>query len=81
MRIAIVGAGLGGPAAAALLQKAGFDVQLYEQSPSFSRIGAGIHLSPNLVRIMDRIGIGERLAQQGVNPRSKLAVGDDHVKV
>ena len=68
MRIAIVGAGLGGPAAAALLQAAGFDVQLYEQSASFSRIGAGIHLGPNLVRVLYRIGIGERLAAQGVNP-------------
>ena len=68
MRIAIVGAGLGGPAAAALLQAAGFDVHLYEQSTSFSRIGAGIHLGPNLVRVLYRIGIGERLAAQGVNP-------------
>jgi 6-hydroxynicotinate 3-monooxygenase len=73
MRIAIVGAGLGGPAAATLLQTAGFDVQLYEQSPSFSRIGAGIHLGPNLVRILNRIGIGKRVAQQGVNPSAWIS--------
>ncbi len=40
-RIAVVGAGLGGAAAAGLLQKAGFTVDLYEQSPAFSRLGAG----------------------------------------
>jgi 6-hydroxynicotinate 3-monooxygenase len=73
MRIAIVGAGLGGPAAAALLQAAGFDVHLYEQSASFSRIGAGIHLGPNLVRVLYRIGVGERLAAQGVNPAAWLS--------
>jgi 6-hydroxynicotinate 3-monooxygenase len=67
-RIAIIGAGLGGPAAAVLLQAAGYDVQVYEQSRAFSRIGAGIHLGPNLVRILDRIGIGRRLEETGVNP-------------
>lgn len=43
-RIAIVGAGLGGTAAAALMQRAGYSVRLYEQAPAFSRLGAGIHL-------------------------------------
>jgi len=73
MRIAIVGAGLGGPAAAAMLQATGYDVQVYEQSRAFSRIGAGIHLGPNLVRILDRIGIGRRLAQMGVNPEAWIS--------
>jgi 6-hydroxynicotinate 3-monooxygenase len=65
IRIAVIGAGLGGPATASLLQSAGYEVQVYEQSPSFSRIGAGINLSPNVTRILQRIGIGERLAQTG----------------
>ena len=65
MRIAVIGAGLGGPATASLLQAAGYEVKVYEQSPSFSRIGAGINLSPNVVRILQRIGIGERLADAG----------------
>lgn len=47
-KIAIVGSGLGGAAAATLLQKAGFHVDIYEQAPAFSRIGAGIHMGPNL---------------------------------
>ncbi|KAI1695406.1 FAD binding domain-containing protein [Ditylenchus destructor] len=34
-KIAIVGAGLGGAAAATLLQQAGFDVDVYEQAPEF----------------------------------------------
>ena len=65
IRIAVVGAGLGGPATASLLQSAGYDVKVYEQSPSFSRIGAGINLSPNVMRILQRIGIGQRLADTG----------------
>ena len=65
-RIAIIGAGLGGPAAAALLQRAGYPVTIYEQSASFSRIGAGINISPNVTRILDRIGVCEPLAKTGV---------------
>src|SRR5262245_46974806 len=65
LRIAVIGAGLGGPATAALLQRAGYEVKVYEQSPRFSRIGAGINLSPNVIRILDRIGVGRPLAEAG----------------
>lgn len=67
-RIAIIGAGLGGTAAASLLQKAGYNVKLYEQSPGFSRIGAGIHLGPNVMKVMRRIGIEDALNAQGSHP-------------
>ena len=50
-RIAIVGAGLGGAAAAALMAQAGLNVRVYEQAPSFSRQGAGIHVGPNVMKI------------------------------
>ncbi|WP_186147253.1 FAD-dependent monooxygenase [Burkholderia gladioli] len=67
-RIAIVGAGLGGTAAAALLQRGGYDVRLYEQAPSFSRLGAGIHLGPNVMKIMRRIGCEDALNAMGSHP-------------
>jgi 6-hydroxynicotinate 3-monooxygenase len=61
---------LGGPAAAVLLQAAGFSVKVYEQAETFSRIGAGIHLTPNVVRILQRIGIAKTLAATGITLRS-----------
>ncbi|MDB5773521.1 MAG: Salicylate 1-monooxygenase [Burkholderia sp.] len=64
-RIAIIGAGLGGTAAAVLMQQAGFNVRLYEQAPVFSRMGAGIHLSPNLMKVMRRMGIEDALMKIG----------------
>ncbi|AJK45685.1 FAD-dependent monooxygenase [Burkholderia plantarii] len=67
-RIAIVGAGLGGTAAAALLQGRGYDVRLYEQAPAFSRLGAGIHLGPNVMKIMRRIGCEDALNAMGSHP-------------
>lgn len=67
-QIAIIGAGLGGSAAAALLQQAGYDAIVYEQAPQFSRLGAGIHVSPNVMHVMRRIGIEERLREIGLRP-------------
>ncbi|MFC3939237.1 6-hydroxynicotinate 3-monooxygenase [Pseudomonas gingeri NCPPB 3146 = LMG 5327] len=67
-KIAIVGAGLGGAAAATLLQQAGFDVTIYEQAPEFSRLGAGIHMGPNIMKIFRRMGIEQQLDQMGSHP-------------
>jgi len=47
LSIAIVGAGMGGLAAAATLRQVGIDVQVYEQAARFARIGAGIQMMPN----------------------------------
>ncbi|MCZ2498543.1 NAD(P)-binding protein [Xylophilus sp. Kf1] len=67
-RIAVVGAGLGGAAAAALLLQQGFNVRVYEQATSFSRLGAGIHVGPNVMKILRRIGIEDALNEQGSHP-------------
>jgi 6-hydroxynicotinate 3-monooxygenase len=67
-RIAIVGAGLGGMTTAGLLQRAGFTVSVYEQADAFSRIGAGIHLSANVMIVMRRLGIERKLVDIGLTP-------------
>lgn len=66
--IAVIGAGLGGMTAAGLLQRAGFTVKVYEQAPAFSRIGAGIHLSSNVMVVMRRLGIEKALSDIGLHP-------------
>jgi 6-hydroxynicotinate 3-monooxygenase len=67
-RIAVIGAGLGGMTAAGLLQRAGFAVKVYEQAPAFSRIGAGIHLSANVMLVMRRLGVETALSDIGLHP-------------
>lgn len=67
-KIAVIGAGLGGAAAGALLQQAGYDTRVYEQASAFSRLGAGIHLGPNVMKVMRRIGIEDRLNDMGSHP-------------
>ncbi|MEA2947752.1 MAG: 6-hydroxynicotinate 3-monooxygenase, partial [Alphaproteobacteria bacterium] len=48
--ITIIGAGIGGLAAAAALRQHGIAVEIYEQAEAFARVGAGIQQSPNAVR-------------------------------
>jgi len=92
-RIAVVGAGLGGATVAALLQREGFDVRLYEQARAFERIGAGIHVSANVMKVLRHLGAETRLSQIGIHPETftsrkwdtgevlfELALGDVGVK-
>ena len=56
-KIAVIGAGLGGASMGLLLQRAGFDVYVYEQAAEFSRLGAGIHIGPNIMKIFREMGL------------------------
>ncbi|MER5626273.1 FAD-dependent monooxygenase [Streptosporangium sp. NPDC002544] len=66
MRIAIIGGGLGGLAAALLLRQAGVEAVVYEQTAELREVGAGIVVGPNMVRPLARAGLGERLASFAV---------------
>jgi salicylate hydroxylase/6-hydroxynicotinate 3-monooxygenase len=72
LSIAIVGAGIGGLAAAATLRLAGIDVQVYEQAAKFARIGAGIQMMPNSMKVLRKIGVEERLRRNAFQPYSHL---------
>ena len=72
LSIAIVGAGIGGLAAASLLLKRGFNVMVYEQATRFARVGAGIQQSPNVMKVHRGLGIEARLRQIAFTPSSSL---------
>ena len=66
--IAIVGAGIGGLAVSACLRKRGIETTIYEQTPAFARIGAGIQMSPNAMRVRYGIGVGEFIRRTEFEP-------------
>lgn len=70
--VAIVGAGIGGLAVAATLRQIGIDTQVYEQAPQFLRIGAGIQMMPNSMKVLRRLGIEDRLKAVAFKPYSHL---------
>jgi salicylate hydroxylase len=65
-RVAIVGAGLGGLAAAAFLHQAGVPAVVYEQARALREVGAGIMVPPNAARMLARLGVLESLRQRAV---------------
>jgi salicylate hydroxylase len=65
---AIIGAGIGGLVLAVALARAGRAVTVHEQAPRLGELGAGITLSPNAVRVIDWIGLGEPLRRLGFVP-------------
>src|SRR5437868_2439129 len=72
MKVAIVGAGMGGLAAAAALSRNGMKVDVYEQAGRFARIGAGIQMLPNSMKVLRGLGIEARLRGFAFAPRSHL---------
>ncbi len=60
----MVGAGIGGLAAATALGRAGWDVTVYERAEALRPLGAGLSIWPNGVRALRALGLGE-LAEHG----------------
>ena len=68
--IAIVGAGLGGLAAAVTLLRRGHRVRIAEQAPTLVEVGAGIQVSANAMKVLDRLGLRATLEPQAVRPQA-----------
>ncbi len=57
--IAIVGYGTAGQAARLYLQRAGHDIEHFEQAPRLEPVGAGFLLQPTGLAVLDDLGLGE----------------------
>lgn len=68
LSVAVIGAGMGGLAAAATLARIGLDVTVYEQAPAFQRLGAGIQQGPNAIKVLRQLGLEERLRDVAYKP-------------
>ena len=64
-RVLIVGGGIGGLFAANALIARGIEVSVYEQAPAIGEIGAGVFLTPNSVRHLQRIGLEPAVEKWG----------------
>lgn len=70
MDIVIVGAGIGGLAAAACLLQRGHRVRVFEQAAQLGEVGAGIQMSANAVKVLDHLGLRDQLAPTAVLPKA-----------
>jgi 2-polyprenyl-6-methoxyphenol hydroxylase-like FAD-dependent oxidoreductase len=66
-RAVIIGAGIGGLAAAAGLHAAGWDVTACERASSLEPVGSGLALAPNGLRALDVFGAGDAVRAHAVS--------------
>ncbi len=61
----IIGAGIGGLAAALALRQAGIEVSVRERAATLESEGAGLTLWANAMAALDRLGVADRVAERG----------------
>jgi 2-heptyl-3-hydroxy-4(1H)-quinolone synthase len=65
-RVLVVGGGIGGLAVAGLLSRLGVGVDLWERTPEWKPVGAGIMLAFNAMTVMKALGVDETLRARGM---------------
>lgn len=66
MDIAVIGGGIGGLTCALALRQRGATVTVLEQAQAITEVGAGIQVSPNGLRVIEALGLGDDLARRCV---------------
>jgi salicylate hydroxylase len=81
----IVGAGIGGLAAALALLRAGHHVRVIEQSAALGEVGAGLSITPNASKALAYLGLADELARIGSTPTAgslrHYRTGEDLVRL
>ena len=72
LRIAVIGAGIGGLSAALGLLRAGLRPRVYEQVPQLGEVGAGLSVSPNAVKGLRFLGLDARLREIAYEPPQQV---------
>jgi FAD-dependent urate hydroxylase len=64
-QVIIIGGGIGGLCTAVALRQIGIDVRVYERTEAFERVGAGLALWSNAIRVLRKLGLAEQVIQAG----------------
>ena len=67
MKVAVIGAGIGGLTAAVGLQQAGTDVEVFERAAVLQPAGAGLSIFGNGLTALDALGLGAALRSQSAS--------------
>ena len=65
LKVLVIGGGIGGLFAANALIARGFQVSVYEQASNLGEVGAGVFLTPNSVRQLQRVSLGQAVEKFG----------------
>ena len=81
LRVAVIGAGIGGLAAAVALRQRGFEVALYERATKLQEVGAGLQIGPNGVRVLRALGLGDNLRRNAFEPINMVSLTFDDARM
>ncbi len=79
MNIGIIGGGVAGLSTALALQKAGFQFHLFEQSPAFGEVGAGMGISTSTFNLLQKLGVGNAFLETAV-PLKRFVIVNHRLK-
>ena len=74
LKIAIVGAGIGGLAAARALRLRGFEVELSERAERLGEVGAGLQLGPNAYKVLRALGLEDAVRKAAYEPNKRVTL-------
>ncbi|MBA3446706.1 MAG: FAD-dependent monooxygenase, partial [Pseudaminobacter sp.] len=70
--IIIAGAGIAGLTAALAFARRGFSATIFERAAQLQEVGAGLQLSPNATRILEKLGVLPGLLPAAVRPEAVI---------
>ncbi|KAK4456733.1 hypothetical protein QBC42DRAFT_321568 [Cladorrhinum samala] len=71
LRIVVIGAGMGGLGTALAFARKGFKkIDVFETASNLGFVGAGIQMPPNVVRVLDRLGVREPIQKEATNVKA-----------
>ncbi|MCF6351792.1 MAG: FAD-dependent oxidoreductase [Cyclobacteriaceae bacterium] len=79
MKIAIIGAGIGGLTTAIALKQKGLEVEIFEAASEFKKAGSGINLALNAMQVYKRLGLYEKIFEAGSYTHS-MNITDEKLK-
>ncbi len=81
LRVAVIGAGIGGLAAACALRQCGFEVELYDRATELGEVGAGLQLGPNAVKVLRGLGLEPALGTFAFEPTNIVSLSWDRAEL
>ena len=74
LRVIIVGAAIGGLAAAYALRQRGIEVAIFERAEKLEEVGAGLQIGPNSIKVFRALGLEAALRRNAVEPTNMVSL-------